>query len=721
MIFRGELWPLQLSIFAVLVAAVTLALSFAWSGAAWAGEDATTLHVSAVTGVDSATCGSQAAPCKSIQKAINRSQSGDTIKVAAGTYGYPGSDNPCYQFFGQMLVVACLIDKQITLQGGYSTADWSTYAPTVNVTVIDGEGRTRGVYVASSNPGQPARSNVMLSGFTVRNGLHQGANTGSDLVVFAFGGGMLADASYLELHDLVFESNIARGGSTSSNVGGAASGGGLALRAMAGTVNLSHVVFRNNRAQGGQGPIRGGIATGGGLYTFQTTIAGSDLQFIGNVAQAGDSMGSGKDAMGETADGTGGGATFQVGSNVNLDQILAYDNQAIGGAAAQYAGGGFGGALKFEGYPVQANFVTMVRIGHARVYNNLALGANGAFGGIAQGGGMEGLQATVTIEESHVYANQSTGGDGTQLQGPAGGGGITFGNIVNADSSATIVESIITDNEVRSGSGPVAGGGGGGIWLQGIRTTLVHNTIAGNKLLTAPLQGTGILILNDGSVGTSIVDIRYNLIANHNDAVAGNAALHVKTGNTANLAANVFAHNNMDVNVSQVGTINGMGTSVIAADAVFLSPGAPDYDYNISFASPAVNAAVGSADTADIDGDSRQGVPDAGAQEAAPFTVFVAPQDSSLSVQWGNNLGVLSYQLGVTCPIGASAPNELACGATRSYEGNTAGTLLTGLTNYERYGVTVLPMLPGNIHLTPTEVVAAPTDKLVYIPVLLDR
>lgn len=705
----------------VFVLGLTLYLAVAEGRAVWASTAATTLYVSTTTGVDAATCGTQATPCKSIQKAVTRAQVGDTIKVAAGVYEYPGSANPCYQYYGQMLVVVCAIDKQITLRGGYLPTDWATYAPNTNETIIDGGGRARGIYVAPSNPNQPARSNVTIAGFTVRNGFVQGANAGSDLDIFAFGGGMLSDISYLALEDVVFEDNIARGGSPSANAGGAGSGGGLALRSMVGAVTLANVVFRGNRAEGGQGPVRGGLATGGGLYTYLSSVSGSALTFIDNTAKAGNSTGFGKDAFGETADGTGGGATFQVGSTVELDGVVAAGNQALGGDAAQYAGGGFGGGLKFEGNPGQAGQATTVRIADAHIYDNLAHGADGAYGGLAQGGGCEGLQANVTIEDSFVYANRSTGGSGSTLQGAAGGGGITLGNIINASSEASILGSVIVANEVSGGSGPAAGGGGGGVWLQGVRATLWQNTIAGNMLLTSPMQGSGILILNDGSVGVAVVELQYNILADHRDAVAGNAALHVKTGNTANLINNVFANNNVSLNTSQVGVVNGMNTSVVAGDAGFMSPGAPAYDYNISFASPAVNVAVGSTDATDIDGDPRIGVPDAGAQEAAPFNVLVAPIDQGLNVQWGDNPGVLSYELGVTCPNGANDPNEVDCGATRSYPGDSTGTLLTGLTNYQRYGVTVVPVIPGGVRLSPAVVTATPTDLLVHIPIVTTR
>jgi hypothetical protein len=48
---------------------------------------ANTLYVDAATGVDGPTCGAQGSPCQTIQQAVDNASSGDTIMVAAGTYG----------------------------------------------------------------------------------------------------------------------------------------------------------------------------------------------------------------------------------------------------------------------------------------------------------------------------------------------------------------------------------------------------------------------------------------------------------------------------------------------------------------------------------------------------------------------------------------------------------------------------------------------------------
>lgn len=99
-------------------------------------------------------------------------------------------------------------------------------------------------------------------------------------------------------------------------------------------VTLSNIVFQNNSANGGNGAVRGGFALGGALYTYKTIVVASQLEFRANSARAGWSSGQGRYAN-DNGLRCGGRGAFQVGSIVTLDDVTAYDNQAIGGAAAE--------------------------------------------------------------------------------------------------------------------------------------------------------------------------------------------------------------------------------------------------------------------------------------------------------------------------------------------------------------------------------------------------
>ena len=60
------------------------------------------------------------------------------------------------------------------------------------------------------------------------------------------------------------------------------------------------------------------------------------------------------------------------------------------------------------------------------------------------------------------------------------------------------------------------------------------------------------------------------------------------------------------------------------ADAGFVAPGSPDYDYHLSDTSPALDQATGSGETVDRDGTNRTDTPDLGSYEVVQF---VAPND----------------------------------------------------------------------------------------------
>lgn len=69
----------------------------------------TTFYVSATTGGNKKAGTSADMPLKNIQKAIDKASAGDVIKVAEGNY------------FGTLDCGAIIVDKEVTIEGGYST------------------------------------------------------------------------------------------------------------------------------------------------------------------------------------------------------------------------------------------------------------------------------------------------------------------------------------------------------------------------------------------------------------------------------------------------------------------------------------------------------------------------------------------------------------------------------------------------------------------------
>lgn len=686
----------------------------------------TVRYVDVTIGNDSANdCLNPAAPCRTIQRAVNQAGSGDTLYVASGTYTYPGSDNPCEQYLDGARSVVCIINNQLTLNGGYASGDWTNPDPAANPTIIDGENRVRGVYVISPEPQNPSRAGIIMEGFTIRQGYIQGASSGSDARTFAFGGGMLTDYASVSLRNMRFENNTAIGGGVQNEYGGSASGGGLAIRRAPQRVTLENIVFVANRTEGGSGRVRGGYGIGAGLYTLMAEMDGSALEFYENVSQAGHTQGNGRTSDYQTGDAFGAGVTMMGYADVNLYNVIARGNRSIGGDAAVNAGGAFGGAIKAEGLPDLdidgdgRREVATVRVFGCDLTDNYAIGGNGVNGGLSAGGALEAIHTTMLVDRCNVQNNTSQGGDGSAAQGPAGGGGLYLQNIFFSDSSAVVKNSVIANNQVAAGAGSAVGGGGGGIWLQGVEATISHNTIVGNRMLTRPLQGSAILVMSDGVVnGPRPAYIRHNIISNHTDA--GVSALHVKLSNTATLAYNLFFANSGNINTSQVGEINGMETSVLG-DPRFIDgsvTGSP-WGFRISASSVAVDRAIGSNEVVDIENKPRSGVPDIGAFESAPFQIWVLQVSSeTLRAYWSEQNGVDHYLVTVGCPQGANPPNEMGCDSPARYPGNVDSVLLTGLTNFVDYTVSVSALDQSGAVLMSGEGTAMPTDIFVFVPVI---
>lgn len=580
-------------------------------------------------GSDSAA-GTAAAPFRSIQTAVNRAAaSGDAIKIAAGSYTYNPAADVTSQGFGVAAVVE-LHQKQLFIQGGFSTADWETYNPEANRTVIDGEDQRRGLFVVDvPNSGL---TSLTLVGVTVTRGLARGIPIrGGVEAVNANGGGMLVDQVPVHLRDVAFSANRAIGEDVGAGKGGDGDGGGLALRsASSATVGiLENVTFADNLAQAGRGGEVGGYGIGGGLLTFQYTVNGSNLTFTNNRSRGGGTNGSGRLGP-DLGDGLGGGVAVMGGSVANLKGVRAIGNSATGGDVANgQAGGGFGGGVYTE-------LATLLNLTDAVVRDNTAQGGNGRDPGFGNGGGvMTNNTQRVVIERALVLNNVARGGAGATLKGAGSGGGIAFQRETGSATSS-LVNSVVAGNtaELGGGSDDRLGGGGGGVWINGSPTTITHATIVNNRIVgTNPSlptqQGQGILL--QGLPNPATLELNYSIIAGHrNNLAVGNnpalgfaAALSVAPGSTVNLNRNLFADNSNHTNAnglpSTPGTYNVGASSLLAASAGFVD--AANLDFRLAPGSPAIDAATGSTLGTSLTGQNRQGTPDLGAYELGATSI----------------------------------------------------------------------------------------------------
>jgi hypothetical protein len=570
-----------------------------------------------------ANIGSTAAPFRTIQHAINAAQSGDRIHVAGGVYGYDGSQDQLSGFLQVNPAAVMIFDKSLTILGGFDNA-FTTWAPTTFRTFIDGGSALRGVYVLAAN----TDVSLDMEGFTVEAGLAQGEPrlTGQDQT-FAFGGGMWINTAARNgsgtpgsfvLRNMTFRGNRAVGSNTGGS-GGSAAGAALELRFVS-NVTLDHVTFDTNLSQGGTGTTKGGDALGGGIHLDHSNVSGSNVTFINNRAVAGASSGSGRDAAGTTADALGAGAAVQINSSLTLQNVFALNNSLVGGNAANgQAGSAFGGAFFAE--------VGTLNLGNANIRNNIIQGGSGQNGGLAGGGGVEILNSNLSLNQVQVINNTVLGGNGAGNAGSPGGGGLYLTRLGStAATTVSLLNTVVADNTVgfAGGGSRAVGGGGGGLWLQGVAANLTHTTIANNHFDPNLVFGQAILLLNDGASTPTTATIADSIIANHTSA-NGASALDVRNQsgqNVVTLNHVLYANNTKDDNSNgqpdPAGVFNGLNTVIRAASAGFVAPGPVNFDYSITANSPAVNQAVGSGVTVDINNNPRTGTPDLGAYEAPP-------------------------------------------------------------------------------------------------------
>lgn len=631
-----------------LLVAIVAGFAFSSGIATARTTNVITLYVDGNTGNDSPgtgpnspgnLCDNSVAPCQTIQRAVNafnhkrwfdKSLTGATIKVTRGTYTFSdarwtgASDtdpfSSCAEAYGTDKSVVCVIDWDISIEGGYSTGNWNTPSFGPEATIVDGQNVYRGLALIAFN--EPAH--FAIKNLTIKNGLaDDGFNGGADPT--GFGGGVYLQQSSADIENVIFEANKAQGKDTGAGAGGAGSGGGIAitgptkasnLRA-AGTTSLKNVTFSGNTAQGGIGPVRGGLALGGGIFVGNGSRAVlENATFSNNSALAGSSTGAGTFG-GLNADALGGAASFQIASSATLKNITATNNQAIGGNATTAGGGGFGGAIHVE----ESNF----SMSNALLKENSTKGGDAAAGGVGFSGGIEVFNSNAKLERIQVLANIATSGASTTggNAGAVGGGGAYFNNQSTTAHTIDIINSVFADNQIVTGQpGLVPGGGGGAMVVQGLTANITHSTFAQNKLGPNLFVGHALLVQAKlGETGTpGIANINYTIFADH--VGSGNqSTIHVTKNSTINLQTGLFAGNTKDTNLDgvpvNVGTFTGLDSMLSAASASFVSPGAPSYNYHILAASPAIDKAVGSTTSNDIDLQSRpNGVyPDIGADE----------------------------------------------------------------------------------------------------------
>lgn len=586
-----------------LTVSLTAGYSFeGWGGACAAfGKDLTcTISMDAAKSVTAAFAAGQcfteytgdnvwdfaSTDARALRQAIDAAVSGDTVKVA-GTCAGVSTQNGTQQ--------VALIDKELTIQGGYTVTDWDTYDPAAHPTVIDAQSSGIGLY---------ATVNTTLAGLWVTGG---SASTGNGAGIRAMSALTLTDVTIAH-NTLAGNSNLLGGGvyvqgaavwknvSVDGNTAQSwqARGGGAYFY---GSASLSNVTFSSNTAS--DRLTNDYSSAAGGAY-FRGTAVLTDTQFTGNRANNGNggayfegsaTLNGITFSANQTARGDCGGACFS-GATVLVDGLF---QQNVAGGSAKGGGAFFGspatiGDTRFisntfssngSGGGLYANAaITLTRVA---LSGNEALNGGGAY-----------FNAFATLESSTLSSNTANGGYG---------GGASFYN------GFQVSKSIFQLNTAKDGGAVY-------VFNQSSYQGAVQNSLfAGNTSASAH----GLDVYYDSPPPSALLSLYHNTFvygtATGGSAVYGaagvNNVLTVKnsilsgypiafesTGSSFIEDANLFS----GVTTPTSGPITSLGHS-ISGEAAFVDAAADNY--HITAASDAVDLSPNVGVSDDMDGDLR--------------------------------------------------------------------------------------------------------------------
>ncbi|MBN1815458.1 MAG: DUF1565 domain-containing protein [Anaerolineae bacterium] len=214
-------------------------------------------------------CLSSADPCRTVQHAVDRATSGDTILVATGVYtGVQARD-------GMTQVVR--VAKSVAIRGGYTTTNWSASLPLIQPTTLDAQGLGRVVAITGSVA-------PTLDGLVIAHG--NAAGQAADCPTIhgtssGCGGGIFIYAASPLIVNNIITNNVA-----SAAASGTGYGGRLYLKNAHGAVISGNVVISNVANLSGFGD-------GGGLYLDRSNAQVRANQILDNYATKIDSTGWG--------------------------------------------------------------------------------------------------------------------------------------------------------------------------------------------------------------------------------------------------------------------------------------------------------------------------------------------------------------------------------------------------------------------------------------------
>ncbi len=500
------------------------------------------------------SCGGES-PCYStIQAAVAAAGNGDEIRVAAGTYSTTSTGD------GKTAVVL-IINKKITLRGGYTTSNWNSSNPATNLTVIDAN--DNGICVYIKYQADTSYGDVILDGFSITDGSATTAGAGTD----SGGGIYIYHTTHIKvtIQNCKIYENYAEDGSgggiwtsnsdhlhVTDNEIYDNEGSGVVI-----TYGYSNVIVDNDIDNNAGDGIKVITDTGGGFDMHGNEITNNQGSGISLTSITGGSVSNNVISNNHT---TGGGGGLDISGAVNKNTIkFIIDNNTINDNIADIQGGGIdisGSVAEIKNNTIQSNTAygnggggLYVNAGNSPSYvlvsNNQVL-SNGTTN---QGGGM------VVVGMIDVTGNTVTGNTAYS------GGGII------ATATGTIADNVITNNSARQGGGirtvnamglmiqrnqiienHATNGVGGGMELWG--GFFQDITLDGNQVIsnTATDKGGGIYIECPGTCDP--IDISNTVLAKN---IAATGSGLYSTVCELNMAYTTVASNRDPSNASHEG------------------------------------------------------------------------------------------------------------------------------------------------------------------------
>ncbi len=380
-------------------------------------------------GNDTNDCHTPTTACQTLNGAINKAQSGDTVYVSTGVYSAAAGDEVVF------------IDRNINLAGGWDAA----FTSQTGLTTIDGQHAHRGVTLIE-------QITATIENFNIQNGRSPYA----DITGYGGGGIYIDFRADLTLTASIVQANTAGSDGPVNTL--VLNGGGIGMNNY-GRLILNDCFIIGNLTYG----------AGGGIYSAGSAVTLNDSIVGYNVAKKGGGIAGGNGGSIElnqssviyntSTDPTEGGGGINSVSNT----LVLEGSSVTGNIAAGEGGGIVGDAMTIENSVVSENEAANgggirnwynVELRNSAVLNNTATSGDG--GGIYSGGDLVIINSTIANNK----AENPTGDE-------ADGGGIfRAGGFIQA-SNATIARNWAEDS-------------GGGIANQSAPVNLRNTLLADN-------------------------------------------------------------------------------------------------------------------------------------------------------------------------------------------------------------------------------------------------